>query len=64
MFGPLLRDAFSFTSGDQVWKAKRKACAHGFYKDKLIGMIEIFKDVLSDSFEEWRQDIIAQTQEN
>ena len=60
LFDSLLRDSFLFASNDDTWKAKRKACGHAFYKDRLIGMIDTFKNVLSSSFEQWIQDIKLQ----
>jgi len=35
VFSPLLGRAFLFAKGDADWKAKRKACAHAFYKERL-----------------------------
>ena len=29
-------DSFLFSQADEVWKAKRKAVSHAFYKDRLI----------------------------
>jgi hypothetical protein len=40
----LLGDSFFFSKGDEIWKLKRKACAPGFYKDKLLSLIEAMKD--------------------
>ena len=40
----LLGNSFLFSKGDAVWKAKRKACAHAFYKDQLKVMMEVLKD--------------------
>ena len=50
LFHTLLGDSFLFAP-DKHWKAKRKAAAHAFYKDKLYGMLENFKEVLTSSFE-------------
>ena len=36
--------SFIFSKADQEWKAKRKACAHAFYKEKLMKMMETIKD--------------------
>ena len=34
-FEDLLGESFLFSKGDDKWRAKRKACSPGFYKDKL-----------------------------
>jgi len=39
----MLGHSFLTSKGDDLWKAKRKACAHAFYKDKLDAMLEILK---------------------
>ena len=52
LFESLLGNSFLFASNnDKSWKEKRKACGHAFYKEKLLFMIENFKEVLSASFE-------------
>ena len=33
--------SFLFAKSDEVWKAKRKAVAHAFYKDRLAYMIGV-----------------------
>ena len=33
--------SFLFSKTDEDWKAKRKACSHAFYKERLVGMIEV-----------------------
>ena len=47
---PLLGDSFLFSKADAVWKAKRQACSHAFYKDKLVGMVEVMKEILDKRF--------------
>jgi hypothetical protein len=44
IFQDLLGKSFLFSQGDDLWKAKRKACSHAFYKDKLVVMLEVLKD--------------------
>jgi len=39
----MLGHSFLTSKGDDLWKAKRKACAHAFYKDKLEAMLEVLK---------------------
>ena len=43
LFSDLMGNTFLFSPGDQVWKAKRKAVAHAFYKEKIVHMTEILK---------------------
>lgn len=53
VFSNLLGDSFLFSTADADWKAKRKACAHAFYKERLVPMLEIFKDKSSALCESW-----------
>ena len=48
IFSKLFGKSFLFSKGDAVWKSKRKACAHAFYKDRLEQMLEILKDKLEE----------------
>ena len=43
VFSHLLGNSFLFSKGDEVWKSKRKAVAHAFYKNRLIDMLNVFK---------------------
>jgi 3-deoxy-D-arabino-heptulosonate 7-phosphate (DAHP) synthase len=52
-----LGNSFLFSPTDAVWYAKRKACAHAFYKDQLKIMMEVLKDKVEDSCEEWNKGI-------
>ena len=36
IFKNFFGNSFLFSKGDEVWKMKRKALAHAFYKDKLV----------------------------
>lgn len=36
-------NAFVFAKNDERWKAKRKATAHAFYKDKTVHMLDVLK---------------------
>lgn len=49
----LLGHSFLFSKADEKWKAKRKACAHAFYKDKLVRMLETLKDKIEFYCDEW-----------
>jgi len=44
LFNKLLGKAFIFSPTDELWKAKRKACAHAFYKDRLTLMMETLRE--------------------
>lgn len=50
-------DAFFFSRVDEVWRAKRKACSHAFYKDRLMEMLEIFKGKMNASCSRWLKEI-------
>ena len=53
----LMGDSFLFSKADDIWKAKRQACGHAFYKDKLVQMMESLKDLVGSTFEQWAEDI-------
>ena len=57
MFKDLLDNSFIFSPGDQVWKAKRRACAHAFYKERLVQMMEVLRGKLERSVEKWLAEI-------
>ena len=42
-----LGESFLFSQGDEKWQKKRKGLAHAFFKDKLIVMLEKFKEYTS-----------------
>jgi len=42
-FWPILEKSLIGMKNDDDWRAKRKAVAHGFYKDRLKHMIETLK---------------------
>ena len=54
IFSKALGSSFLFSKADEVWKAKRKACAHAFYKERLAVMVEILKDKLEADCLSWR----------
>ena len=37
----LLGDTFLFSKGDQIWKQKRQACAHAFYKERIEMLMNV-----------------------
>ena len=47
-FRKLMGESFLFSPTNEAWKAKRKACAHAFYKERLLHMGEILKDKLAE----------------
>lgn len=51
--------SFIFSRSDEVYKAKRKACAHAFYKEKLVKMLESIKDKMELYCEKWSAEIEA-----
>ena len=55
IFSKLLGSSFLFSKADELWKAKRKACAHAFYKERLVIMIETLKDKLEEDIKLWAQ---------
>lgn len=52
-------NSFVFSKIDAGWKAKRKACAHAFYKERLVHMLDILKDKLAERCETWLAQIKA-----
>jgi len=57
IFKDLLENSFLFSKGDDVWKAKRQACAHAFYKDQLKIMMEVLKGKIEHYFNIWNKEI-------
>lgn len=57
LFGDLMGNTFLFSPGDAVWKAKRQAVAHAFFKDKIVHMTEILKRKITEQSEQWLEGI-------
>ena len=57
IFSKLLHNSFLFSKGDAIWKAKRKACAHAFYKERLVLMLELLKDKIEGDCNKWTEQI-------
>ena len=57
MYKDLLGHSFVFSPGGPLWKAKRKACAHAFYKDRLIHMCNILKGKMRTAIDTWLEEI-------
>jgi len=59
IYKDLLGNSFLFSPGDKIWKAKRQACAHAFYKDQLKVMMEVLKGIVESYIDEWSKEIEA-----
>ena len=57
VFSKLIGKSFLFSPADEDWKAKRKACAHAFYKERLVHMVEILKEKLEENCLTWIEEI-------
>ena len=55
IFKDLLGESFLFAVGDETWKLKRKACAPGFYKEKLHDLVKAMKQTTYDTIETWKK---------
>ena len=53
IFSAFMGESFLFSKANEAWKAKRKACAHAFYKSRLTHMLETLKDKIEANCEEW-----------
>ena len=56
-FSDLIGNSFIFSHNDERWKIKRKACAHAFYKERLVMMLEVLKDKVIESVDKFCQEI-------
>lgn len=57
LYKDLLGNSFLFSKGDSIWKAKRQACGHAFYKEQLKIMMEVLKGKIEYYFDIWNQEI-------
>lgn len=57
MFDDIIGKSFVFAHNDEDWKTKRKACAHSFYKERLVFMLETLKDKTESTFNKWTEEI-------
>ena len=55
MFEKIIGQSFIFSRNDDTWRAKRKACSHAFYKDRLEHMLETLKVKLIETFIGWNK---------
>ena len=49
VFKNLFGNSFVFSKGDDIWKEKRRASSHAFYKERLVHMLEALKDKVIDT---------------
>ena len=47
LFRNFFGNSFLFSKSDALWKAKRKATAHAFYKDRLSFILEDLKGLIA-----------------
>ena len=57
LLSPMLGDSILFSKNDEIWKTRRKAISHAFYKDKISHMLEVFKDTVGAEFEKLSKEI-------
>ena len=57
VLGPLMGNGLVLSKNDDLWKTKRKALSHVFFKNRLIHMLEIFKYTLTKEFEKLKSEI-------
>jgi hypothetical protein len=50
-------ESFLFSKTNESWKIKRKACAHAFYKDRLLLMMEVLKSKIEYHIDIWNEKI-------
>jgi len=46
-------DSFLIAPGDEDWRAKRKACAHAFYKERMISMLKTLQATTMAAHNRW-----------
>ena len=56
-FKELIGSSFIFSSNDEAWKAKRKACSHAFYKDRMVNMLDTVKMKCEEYCEQFLKEI-------
>ena len=49
-------DSFLFQKGDALWKAKRKATSHAFYKERMVEMTQTLKGKIGTYCEQWAKE--------
>ena len=61
VFKNLFGHSFLFSKSDETWRAKRKATAHAFYKERVFRMLESLKDKVIKAQGRWMDEIEAST---
>ena len=56
-FKPLLGESIIGMKNNDDWRAKRKACAHGFYKERMKHMMETLKNEINLKVTQWKKEI-------
>ena len=59
LYSNLMGNGFLFSPTDEAWQIKRKACAHAFYKERLVLMLEVLKEKIVEDCEAWSAKIAS-----
>ena len=59
MFDFIIGKSFIYSSNDETWSKKRKACAHAFYKERLVSMLDTLQVKVVETFAKWQAGIDA-----
>ena len=59
LFYPIMGDAILMAKSTEDWMKRRKVLSTAFYKEKLIGMMNIVKDCVNMKVKEWREEFIV-----
>ena len=49
----LLGNSFVFSKSDAIWKSKRQATSHAFYKERLAHMLNTLKEKIFETQRKW-----------
>ena len=60
-FKNLFGKSFLFSKSDDLWKKKRQATSHAFYKERLVHMLDVLKETLLETQGKWLAEIDAST---
>ena len=58
IFKEFIGDSLVMIDGDQEWSQKRKVMSAAFYKDKLVKMTEVVREVVNQKIKEMESDYI------
>ena len=56
-FKNLFGNSFLFSKTNEIWKKKRQASSHAFYKERLVHMMDVLKDTVLDEQRKWIKEI-------